>query len=87
MKLLFFIVLFWASVAQESGNNSSNKQKIIYKYNTHEMIDLGNLEIKGTILAPGDISVKERARKTVQQKLLDMPDFDRESVEDVQNLR
>jgi hypothetical protein len=61
--------------------------KVIYKYKEYESIDLGGLEVKGNIVAPGDISVKERERKEFSRDLLERPHFDPEVVEDVRNLR
>ncbi len=63
------------------------KRKVIFKYKSKEVIDLGNLEIKGSVIAPGDISIKQRRRKKFDQNLLEMPDFDRECKEDIENLR
>lgn len=82
LTLNLFLLLFSKNImAQEKG------QKVIYKYKQYETIDLGGLEIKGNIVAPGDISVKERDRKEFQRELLDRPNFDQEIKEDVTNLR
>ena len=55
--------------------NAENKSEIIYKYKQEDFIDLGSLEIKGEIIAPGDISVKERDRKVFSNRLYEKPDF------------
>ena len=51
------------------------EEKVIYKYKTYEKFDLGNLEIKGEIIAPGDLSVGERSRKVFDSQLLDRVDL------------
>ncbi|MCR9204306.1 MAG: hypothetical protein NXH75_07005 [Halobacteriovoraceae bacterium] len=63
------------------------KSKVIIKYKQYESFDLGNLEIKGKIIAPGDLSVKERQRKRFSRPLFERDEFDPEVREDIQNLR
>lgn len=62
-------------------------KKIIYKYKEYEKFDLGDLEIKGSIIAPGDISVKERRRKVFERELLHKDDFDEKIIEEIKFLR
>ncbi len=52
------------------------KEKVVYKYKKRQRVDLGDLEIKGKILAPGDITVSERERKRFRRDLYDRRDFD-----------
>lgn len=51
------------------------KKKIIYKYKNYEKFDLGNLEVKGKIIAPGDISVRQRKRKLFKSDLMSRDNF------------
>lgn len=60
---------------------------VIVKYKEYESFDLGSLEIKGTVMAPGDLSVRERERKVFAAGLYDRPDFNQELEEDIRNLR
>lgn len=60
---------------------------VIVKYKEYESFDLGSLEIKGTVLAPGDLSVRERERKVFAAGLYDRPNFNQEIEEDIRNLR
>lgn len=60
---------------------------VIIKYKEYESFDLGNLEIKGSVLAPGDLSVRERERKIFAAGLYDRPNFVPELEEDIRNLR
>ncbi len=53
-------------------------EKIIYEYKKYEKFDLGDLEIKGQLIAPGDLSVRERERKR-----LSIPLFQRTEVNDM----
>jgi len=79
--LLTLFVGSFTSVAAES------EKGVIVKYKQYESFDLGNLEVKGQIIAPGDISVQERERKKFYRKLMLRKSFDRESKSDIKNLR
>lgn len=70
-----------------SLNAQAQKKKVIYKYKEYEKFDLGDLEIKGSIIAPGDISVKERRRKVFERDLLHRDDFDKKIIEEIKFLR
>ena len=74
MKLLLITLLFISPVAFA-------KKKVIYKYKEYEKFDLGDLEITG------DLSVKERRRKTFERNLLQRKSFDREMIQDIKFLR
>lgn len=81
--LLITLVLSLPAMAQEGSDN----KKIIYKYKEHEVIDLGSLEIKGQIMAPGDITVNERKRQTFNRELLEKQNYDFENIREIENLR
>jgi len=61
--------------------------KVIYQYKKYEKFDLGNLEVKGQLIAPGDISVRERERKRFEMDLYNRKDFDNFIKKDVESLR
>mgnify|MGYP000695838154 CR=1 FL=1 len=63
------------------------KEKVVYKYKQYEKFDLGDLEIKGSIIAPGDLSVKERRRKIFKRKLYRRKDFDKNIENDIKYIR
>ncbi len=65
----------------------AQNKKIIYKYKEYEKFDLGDMEIKGNIIAPGDISVKERRRKVFVRDLLHRDDFDKKIIDEIKFLR
>lgn len=66
---------------------SSNKASTVYKYKEYEVIDLGSMEIKGQIIAPGDLTVNERERKVFKRSLLEKDNFDFENKREIENLR
>lgn len=70
-----------------TGFAESPKNKVIYKYKQYERFDLGNLEVKGNILAPGDLSVKDRDRRLMQRSLLKRLNFDKEIKQDIFDLK
>jgi hypothetical protein len=59
----------------------------IYQYKKYERFDLGNLEVQGELIAPGDISVRERDRKRFEMDLFLRKDFDTFIKKDVDSLR
>lgn len=63
------------------------EQKVIYQYKKYEKFDLGNLEVKGQLIAPGDISVRERERKRFELDLYSRRDFDVFIKKDIESLR
>lgn len=79
--ILLFVFVANTSLAEEK------KQNIIYKYKDYEAIDLGSLEIKGKIIAPGDLTVVERERKKFERELLEKTNFDIENKREIYNLR
>lgn len=90
MKISFMIVsLFFLILAAraEEPKKSGSKGNIVYKYKKYETFDLGNLEVKGDIIAPGDLSVQERQRTKMERGLLERKDFDEEVRKDIKNLR
>jgi hypothetical protein len=63
------------------------KKNVVYKYKEYEAIDLGALEIKGQIMAPGDLTVNERERQSFKRSLLEKNNFDFENRREIENLR
>jgi hypothetical protein len=81
MKIFIFLGLLCV------GDTFGEEQKIIYQYKKYEKFDLGNLEVKGQLIAPGDISVRERERKRFELDLFSRKDFDAFIKKDVETLR
>ncbi len=85
MKIIIFslisLMLSFSALAQEE------KKNVIYKYKEYEVIDLGSLEIKGQIMAPGDLTVNERERQSFKRSLLEKNNFDFENRREIENLR
>lgn len=81
MKLLVLIALLLAPASALA------KKKVVYKYKEYEKFDLGDLEIKGSIVAPGDLSVKERRRKIFERRLMNRKNFDEKIIQDIKFLR
>ena len=79
MKYIIFFLISISSYAQNKN--------VIIEYKKYESFDLGNLEVKGQLLAPGDLSVKERDRKVFERALYERFDFNTESKKDIRNLR
>jgi hypothetical protein len=78
---LISVLMSFGAMAQEE------KKNVIYKYKEYEVIDLGSMEIKGQIMAPGDLTVNERERQTFKRSLLEKHNFDFEDKREIENLR
>lgn len=70
-----------------SNAYGAEDQQVIYQYKKYEKFDLGNLEVKGQLIAPGDISVRERERRRFEMDLFSRKDFDSFIKKDVESLR
>ena len=78
--------LLFASVAI-AQDAPKTEQKVIYQYKKYEKFDLGNLEVKGQLIAPGDISVRERERKRFELDLYTRKNFEPFQKKDIESLR
>jgi hypothetical protein len=58
MKMLIFLVLLIPLVHAQSS------KEVNYEYRKYEKFDLGSMEIQGDLVAPGDVSVREKERET-----------------------
>lgn len=85
MKLI--IISFLSLLLTFSAFAQEEKRNVIYKYKEYEVIDLGSLEIKGQIMAPGDLTVNERERQSFKRSLLEKNNFDFENRREIENLR
>lgn len=77
-KIFFLIVLSFTSMA---------KDKVIYKYKQYEKFDLGDMEIKGELIAPGDLTVKERSNRFLNRKLYKREEYSKELIYDIKYMR
>ena len=79
-KLMLLGLLFAVNALAEDP-------KVIYQYKKYEKFDLGDLEVKGQLIAPGDLSVRERERRRFELDLYNRTDFDPNIKHDLQTLR
>ncbi len=82
MKLLFLSIFIFSFSLR-----SEDKKNTVYKYKDYEVIDLGSMEVKGQIIAPGDLTVNERERRVFKRSLLEKENFDFENKREIENLR
>lgn len=82
--LMCFLFTLQAKAQTDVDLNDPN---VIIEYKKYESFDLGNLEIKGTLIAPGDLSVQERDRRRFSRTLFERENFDPEVEADVKHLR
>jgi hypothetical protein len=82
--LILGLIVF---IAASTAWSQEEKKNVVYKYKEYEAIDLGSLEIKGQIMAPGDLTVNERERAVFKRSLLEKSNFDFENRREIENLR
>ena len=87
MKTPLLILLILISIPLAAQDKKTEKVPPIYKYKEYEVIDLGSMEIKGQIVAPGDLTINERERKVFVRSLLEKINFDYENKREIENLR
>lgn len=58
-----------------SAKSNEDNKKVIYEFKKYEKFDLGNLEVKGQIIAPGDLSVRQRKRKRFRRDIYKRENF------------
>jgi hypothetical protein len=83
MKIIIFILLVFAA----SAVAADKKEKIITEYKKYEKFNLGDLEVKGDLIAPGDITVKERARVRIDNTLYERNEYFDMIKNDFMNIR
>jgi hypothetical protein len=71
MKIFIILLLLLAN----SALAAEKKQKIVTEYKKYEKFNLGDLEVKGDLMAPGDITVKERARVRIDNTLYERNEY------------
>ncbi len=77
-SILFIFAISFSAYAEEN---------VIYQYKKYEKFDLGDLEVKGQLVAPGDLSVRERDRRRFELDLYNRADFDPMIKHDIKTLR
>ena len=91
MKIITLNLIIFVSsgifASESSSEKGLNSKSTVYKYKEYEVIDLGSMEIKGQIIAPGDLTVNESERKTFSRSLLEKENFDFENKREIENLR
>jgi hypothetical protein len=58
------------------------QDNIKYEFKKYEKFDLGDMSVKGDLIAPGDLSVRERAIRTPHLQI-----YERENFENFSELR
>ena len=78
-----FLILFVFAISL----SAYSEENVIYQYKKYEKFDLGDLEVKGQLVAPGDLSVRERDRRRFELDLYNRADFDPMIKHDIKTLR
>jgi hypothetical protein len=70
LKKIFFLFLFLFPILP-----LFSKEKLVVEYKKYERIDLGQIGIEGEVQSPGDLSVRDRARRKSKIELFNKDNF------------
>lgn len=87
MKILISLSLIGLALIILAPFALHAEDQVVYQFKKYEKFDLGSLEVKGNIVAPGDLSVKQRERQKFERKLLNRLNFREEIRQDMLNFR
>lgn len=85
MRSLIF--LFIVMSVQVFGQDAPADPSVNYEYKKYQKFDLGNLSIKGNILTPGDVSVRDRLPSSITHDVYDRKNFNDHMDKDIQDIR
>lgn len=87
MKYLFLISLMTSSFFALSQDEPPSDPSVNYEYQKYQKFDLGNLAIKGNILTPGDVSVRDRLPSSIVNDVFNRKDFNDNMNKDIQDIK
>ncbi len=87
MKTLLILLLGMQIAVAAEKNKSPKEAPVSYQYKKYEHFDLGDLEVQGNIVAPGDLSIKGRSAQLIDRTLDIRVDFNQQMRSDVLDLR
>lgn len=70
-------------VSQGKGKNG----KVIYEYRKFEEFDFDAIDIEGNVVAPGDLSIQQRYKKSFKNKIPERKEFNRAIEESIDTLK
>lgn len=79
--LLFLLTLLSAP------QSLAKKKNVIVEYKKYQAIDLGDLQIDGRIVSPGDITINDQSNNEEEYPLFNRKNFHHRIIEDVNNIR
>ena len=74
-RYTFFVFLLGNVVLFSSSLSAGGNDHVIYKYKKYEKFNLGELEIKGSLVAPGDLTISKRKVKKFDLDLYERKHF------------
>ena len=83
MKIIICLLFAFNIMAQDPTNDPS----VNVEYKKYQKFDLGNLSIKGNILTPGDVSVRDRLPSSITHDVYDRKNFNDHMDKDIQDIR
>lgn len=73
IQIVLVLIFFALNLVTSEGAETEN---VVYEYKKYESFDLGNLNVEGKIITPGDLTITERKRKKFYINMYEKNDFD-----------
>lgn len=100
MKVLLIFLLFISSLSVLGQQKVKAKKtrkvrkaskgkggKVIYEYRKFEEFDFDAIDIEGNVLAPGDLSIQQRYKKSFRNKIPERKEFNRAIEKSIDTLK
>ena len=84
MKIILSLLITNSIFAQKTPPVDPS---VNYEYKKYQKFDLGNIAIKGSILTPGDVSVRDRLPSSITHDVYDRKNFNDHMDKDIQDIK
>ena len=87
LGVLWQPIAFGQKATSKAAPQAHPRRKVIIEYKKYQAIDLGDLQIEGEVVAPGDITIERQDSQHLDYELFEQNHFRRESTRDIQDIR
>ena len=81
-KTFIFLLL----IAFGTSSFSQQNENVVIKYKKYQKFDLGDLSVTGSVVTPGDLSVKDRKNIILKDELYKRKKFEKKIINELEDL-
>ena len=85
--LIFFFSLALLTIPPSWAKKTKRKKNAIVEYKKYQAVDLGDLQIDGRIIAPGNLTINENDQNDLEYPLFNRKHFRHQIIKDINNIR